>query len=176
MLHGVVGESLSALPNVGGPPPPISLPADVLIWAKPCTSPVAEATPGTACTVPISVSGIWSRVVLNPASTLLVERTNASVLANALAKIVSNVPRIVSLKTNTPDRNVVPAMIASAVSARRPLRARTFFSERRNMSLLEPLHPVAHHLGGRLGHLVDDLAVGQGDHAVGVAGRDRVVG
>ena len=104
----------------------------------------------------ISESGIWSRVVLNPASTLFVERTNASVLANALAKILSNVPRIVSLKTNTPDRNVVPAMIASAVSARRPLRARTFFSERRNMSLPEPLHPVEHPLGRRLGHLVDD--------------------
>ena len=133
MLHGVVGESLSAAPNVGGPSPPISLPSAVLIWAKPCTSPVAETTPGTDCTVAISESGIWSRVVLKSASTLFVERTNASVLAYALAKIVSNVPRIVSLNTNTPDRKVVPAMIASAVRVSRPFLASTFFSESRNM-------------------------------------------
>src|SRR4051794_31504243 len=67
-------------------------------------------------------------------------------------------------------------MIASAVSARRPLRASTFFSDRRNTSLPEALHAVEHPLGGGLGHLVDDPPVGQEDDAVGVARRDRIVG
>src|SRR3954447_612442 len=89
----------------------------------------------------------------------------------------SNVPRIVSLNTKTPLRNIVPAMIAAAVSSSRPLRATTFFSECLNMaSLPEALQPVEHPLGGGFGHLVDDLPVGEEDDAVGVTRPRRVVG
>src|SRR4029077_6564731 len=89
----------------------------------------------------------------------------------------SNVPRIVSLNTNTPLRNIVPAMIAAAVSRSRPLRASTFFSESLNIaSLPEALHPVEHPLGGGFGHLVDDLPVGEEYDPFGGAPRDRVMG
>src|SRR3954452_18986860 len=83
---------------------------------------------------------------------------------------------MVSLNTKTPERNAQPAMTASAERRRRPLRARTFFSAMRSTSFPEALHAVEHLLRCRLGHLVDDLAVGEEDDAIGVARRDRIVG
>ena len=42
-------------------------------------------------------------------------------------------------------------------------------------SVPEALHAVEHAVGRRREHLVDDLAIGEEDHPVGVAGGDRIV-
>ena len=44
------------------------------------------------------------------------------------------------------------------------------------VQLLESTHVVEHGIGGRIGQLVGDATIGEEDHAVGVAGGDRVVG
>src|SRR3954464_13791147 len=82
---------------------------------------------------------------------------------------------MVSLNTANPDRKAQPATTAIAVSSRRPLRAMVLRSASLNISLTEPLHAVEHALGRGVGHLVDDLAVGEEDDAIRVTGGVGVV-
>ena len=83
----------------------------------------------------------------------------------------------VSEKMNVPARNDVPRMTAREVSSKRPLRAMMPFRAILNIdSVTEPLHAIEHEIGRRLGHLVDDLAVGEEDDPVRVARRIGVVG
>src|ERR1700730_11672531 len=70
-----------------------------------------------------------------------------------------------------------PRMTANAVRANRSLCAARLLMLVLHMALVpEAFHSVKHTLGGRVGHLVDDAAVGEEHDALGVAGRDRVMG
>ena len=73
---------------------------------------------------------------------------------------------IVSLNTKTPLRNAQLAMTASAVSSKRPLRARTFLSAIRNISVAEALHAIEHVGGCGILQFVDNASVGEEDDAV----------
>src|SRR3954453_11334185 len=92
-------------------------------------------------------------------------------------KSPSNALLIVAVKTSVPQMNATPRMIATPVSTKRTLWERIPLTVTFHMGLLpQALHPVQHALGGRLVHLVDDLAVGQEHDPVRVARGDRVVG
>ena len=88
-----------------------------------------------------------------------------------------------SEKTSEPQTNATPSTIANVLISRRTLRASRLFQAARNtrQSLASTAvgHP-GHHLEDLLAvgvaHLVDDLAVGEEDDAVGVRRGDRVVG
>ena len=127
-VHGDGAPSCHTPPYWGGPSPPMILPSAVEMAAVPLTSAWAEATPGTANTSSSTLASMLARRSSpNSPSMTSDERTNASVEAYALANSLSKLPLMVSVNTNTPDRNAVPAMTASAVSTRRPLRLQMFF-------------------------------------------------
>ena len=66
-----------------------------------------------------------------------------------------------------PAMKATPSMTASAVVIRRSFLARSEVRVTLHMVLLsEALDPVEHALGGRVGHVVDDLAVGEEHGAV----------
>ena len=96
----------------------------------------------------------------------------------------SKAPPIASVKISEPATNATPSTIANALRSSRSLRATRLRqvtlsiaqAPRPPAELAKLRHPLEHPLGRRVAHLVDDLAVGEEDHAVGVAGGDRVVG
>ena len=85
---------------------------------------------------------------------------------------------MVSVSTSVPAMKATPRRTARLVVRSRSLRAARSLRVVRNMAIYSPklLHAVEHPVGRRCGHLVDDAAVGEEDDAVGVAGRDGVVG
>ena len=85
----------------------------------------------------------------------------------------SNVLRRLSARTNEPTTNETPTRMAMEMAMRRPRRARMLRRAMRAvdpvlMSVPEALHAVEDLLGRRVGHLVDDPAVGEEHDAVGV--------
>src|SRR3954464_7386864 len=72
-----------------------------------------------------------------------------------------------------PDTKATPRMIEIAVRTSLSLWPRTFRVAALNMTRsptlrVEALHALEHHVSGRAGHLVDDLAVRKEENAVGV--------
>src|SRR6478752_10341834 len=115
--------------------------------------------------------------------------TSGAVCANSWLKLLLRV----SVKINVPATNATPRTIANALIPIRSLWAKRLFRVARSTSghrvcdgnradgpalmlRIEALHPVEDPIGGRLGHLVHDLPVGQEQHAVRVSGGGRVVG
>src|ERR1700712_3534003 len=98
-----------------------------------------------------------------------------------LSAIAKNVFCIESVRMNVPETKATPSTIDMAVRASLSLCPNTFrvaaFSISRSPTLrVEALHALQDHVRGWAGHLVDDLAVGEEEHAVGVRRRARVVG
>src|SRR5271166_4642644 len=93
-----------------------------------------------------------------------------------LPNSVLNVLCKVSVRTNVPAMNVTPSTMASAVRTSRSLCASNPLTVTRHMSGSQGPDALQHQVRGRLGQLVDDVAVGQEDDAVGVGGPVRVVG
>ena len=84
-----------------------------------------------------------------------------------------------SVKTKTATVNVTPSGTAIRVSRNRHLFAPTFLKVSfRSVigAVAEGAHVVEDGVGGRIGELVDDVAVGEEHHPVGVGGGHRVVG
>src|ERR1700710_2777467 len=82
---------------------------------------------------------------------------------------------------NVPETNATPRTIERAVRTSLSLCPNTLRVAALNMSSsptlsVETLHPLEHHVGRRPGHLVDDLAVGEEQHPVGVRRTAGVVG
>ena len=176
-----MGRSVQFAPIVGGPTPPIASPvAGSIICAYPVTVPDASATPGTACTVASTVSrdrvAFVAAAAPGPPESLGVNaasaRTMTSLPAETCVNRSSNALFIVSVRTNVPATKPTPRTIESAVSASRSLRASRLLRVARSMrSALQRLEPVEDAVGRRLPHLVDDVAVGEEDHAIRVARR-----
>src|ERR671910_3305337 len=103
-------------------------------------------------------------------------RTSASVSAYASVNRSSNVLVMVSVSTSVPAMNATPSMTAKPVVNRRTLCARRLRIAVLTMSIPESLHAVEHALGRGIEHLVDDPAVGEEHHPVGVTGRPGVMG
>src|SRR5690242_16337864 len=83
---------------------------------------------------------------------------------------------MVSVRTIVPDMNATPSITARAVSANRSLWASSPLIVTRRMVLLAGvLDAIDDGLGRRALELVDDLAVGEEDDAIGVTGGDGVV-
>src|SRR3954454_19722552 len=87
----------------------------------------------------------------------------------------------VSVNTKEPATKGVRSSTDTTVSASRTLWARRLRRPTRIMGLdigsgLQPLHALEDGVGGGGPQLVDDAAVAQEQHPVGVAGRPRVVG
>src|SRR5580765_2168762 len=120
--------------------------------------------------------------VLTPVAFPASDCTGRTVTSGAVCRVSSvNVLSRVSVNTRDPATNATPRTTARALSAIRSLWASRPLTVTRSMSAhppggLEVLHPVQHLLGGGVGHLVHDPAVGQEQHPVGVPGGDRVVG
>src|SRR5213079_3223580 len=93
-----------------------------------------------------------------------------------LPNSVVNVFCRVSVRTNVPEMNVTPRMIASAVSASRSLWASRPLSVTLRMSCPQGPHALEHGIGGRLAELAHHRPVGQEHYPVGVRGAARVVG
>src|SRR6478735_5136426 len=100
--------------------------------------------------------------------------------------VMSNLPAMGLVKTIEPATNATPRTIAKAESSRRSLRAKRLRQVTRHTSVAlagrgglaggELLHLVQHLLTVGPTELVDDLAVGEEDHPIGVRRRHRVVG
>src|SRR5271154_4081185 len=93
-----------------------------------------------------------------------------------LPKRVSNVLCRVSVRTNVPAMNVTPRTMESAVNARRSLCASSPLMVPRHTSGAESADALQDGLGCGVPHLVDDVAVGEEDDAVGVGRPAGVVG
>src|SRR5215207_6488139 len=135
----------------------------------------AALTPGMARTLSTSDSGTGSRSgrLLAWAAKRAVERMMTSdVPVSADARW--NEASMVSVRMNVPETRVTASATASAVPKSRPPCAAAPRS-RRNTSAAKVLHVVDRPLGGRLEHLVDDLAVGQEHDPVGVGGGHGVM-
>src|SRR5271165_1048567 len=89
---------------------------------------------------------------------------------------VSNVLCRVSVRTNVPAMNVTPSTMASAVSARRSLWARSPLMVTRHTSGAHRSDVLEDRVGRRRGEVVDDLAVAQKNDPVGVGRAMGVVG
>src|SRR6187401_3215998 len=88
-----------------------------------------------------------------------------------------NVLEIVSVSTNVPDTNATPSMTAMPVSRNRTFLAQIPLSVTLHMgSAAQALHLVEYRVGVGREQLVDDRAVVEEHHPVGVRRRDRVVG
>src|SRR5580692_4343877 len=92
-------------------------------------------------------------------------------LPNRVLKVLCNV----SVRTNVPAMNVTPSTMASAVRASRSLCASNPLMVTRHMSGPQRPDALQHRVGGRLRQFVDDVAVGEENHAVGVGGPMGVV-
>jgi hypothetical protein len=102
----------------------------------------------------------------NPASKAVarVTLTSLEVLSNRLVKVRLSV----SVKIIVPETKATPRTMASpdrasrSLCASRPRRvARHMSGLHRGPGAVERLHALEHPLGGRVGHLVDDAAVGE---------------
>src|ERR1700677_4348606 len=93
-----------------------------------------------------------------------------------LPKSVSNVLCRVSVRTNVPAMNVTPRTMESAVSAKRSLCASSPLMVTRHTSGAQTADALQDGLGCGVTHLVDDVAVGEEDDAVGVGRAAGVVG
>src|SRR3954470_3008892 len=121
----------------------------------------AALTPGMARTLARSDSGTGSRSgrLLAWAAKRAVERTTTSEPPPVSADAWWNEASIVSVRMNVPETRVTASATASAVPTRRapcasaPRRSRRIFR-----SAAQLLHVVDGPLGGRLEHLVADLA------------------
>ena len=88
----------------------------------------------------------------------------------------------VSENIRMPVTNATPSTIANVLSSSRTRRASRLLREARIMVVRpvrdrgQPGHGVEHLLAGGVAQLVDDPAVGEEQHPVGVRRRDRVVG
>src|SRR6478609_3961642 len=110
--------------------------------------------------------------------------TSASAVLPSM--MLSNVPPMALVKTIEPATNATPSTIANAESSRRSLRAKRLrqvtrhtsgaFAGRRRLARGALLHLVQQLLAVGAAELVDDLAVGEEDHPIGVRRRHRVVG
>ena len=72
--------------------------------------------------------------------------------------------------------NVTPSTMARAVSARRSLWASSPLKVTPTCQLPSVLHALEHRVGGRVGQVAHDLAVGQEHHPVGIGRAVGVVG
>src|ERR1700722_10904061 len=163
-------------PRVGAPPFAMALPSGPTYWAMPVTEPAAAATPGTPCTVATSDSGTLLRCALPPVPSWATPRTWKSMFWYSFENSVSNVLFKVSVRTKVPAMNVTPRTMESAVSARRSLCASSPLIVTRHMSGPQGPDPLQHGVGRGPREVVDDVAVGQEDHPVGVGGAVGVVG
>src|SRR6478609_2454637 len=149
--------------------------------------------PSTRCTPsrPVSSSTIAAGTVLvsapvNPPAAAAADVAGRTVMSGAVCRN-SSVKLLfrVSVKTKVPATNATPRTMAKALIPIRSLWASRLFRVARNISghrgrvrgsvRVETLHPVEHPFGRRLEHLVDDPAVRQEQHPVGVAGGIGVV-
>src|SRR5690348_11499240 len=172
------GSKLTA--RVGAPPVAMALPSGATNWANPWTWPSAMPTPGTWRTVASSDSGTGLRVAFPPLPSWATPRTWKSTLAKTVPNSALNVLCNVSVRTNVPEMNVTPKMIASAVSASRSLCASSPLSVTFRMChppllIAERPHAFQHGVGGRRFELAHHRPVGQEHHPVGVGGTARVV-
>src|SRR5258706_15169633 len=89
---------------------------------------------------------------------------------------------MVSVSTNVPDTNATPNITATPVSKKRTFFAQTPLSVTFHIVLqpaelvAQALHLVERRIGSWCEQLVDDRAVGEEHHPVGVARGDGVVG
>ena len=144
------------------------------------TTPAALSTPSTAATSATAEVGIvW---VAPNSSTGRSSRSTPAVMSSDRSPKLERRP---SVSTKAETTNDTARTTAKVVRANRMRLARRFLMVRRNTALLprslgpsvaETAHAVQHRVGGRVGQLVDDPAIGQEDDAVGVGGRDGVVG
>src|SRR5271156_430842 len=91
-------------------------------------------------------------------------------------KSVLNVLCSVSVSTKVPAMKVTPNTMASAVRASRSLWASSPLMVTRHMSGAQRPDALQDRVGGRLGQVVDDGAVGQEDAPVGIGRPVGVVG
>src|SRR3954449_640341 len=83
---------------------------------------------------------------------------------------------MVSDKTNVPDTKATPSVTAATVRKSRSLLTSRFRSETFSMSAAEPAHDLEHAVPGGASQLLDDRAVDEEHHAVGVRRGARVMG
>src|SRR6266511_4190172 len=172
------GASEADTPSVGAPPVVTALPFLPMNCAKPLTEPSATLTPSTLLICWSSEAGTGSRVSpWSLAKVCLVWTTTSMPLVVSL-KGWLKVAFMVSVSTEVPDTKLTPSTIASAVSARRSLWDSSPLMVAFDMARSAPelLHQVEDLVGGGVGHLVNDLAVLEEQHVVGVGGGARVVG
>ena len=104
--------------------------------------------------------------------------TSPTVEANSAVKLRLRV----SVKTSEPATNATPSTIANVLISRRSLRPEQALERGAGTSAQRPRrrghpgHDLEHAVAVGVAQLVDDPAVGEEDHAVGVRRRDRVVG
>ena len=98
--------------------------------------------------------------------------TSPTVEANSAVKLRSRV----SVKIRVPLTNATPSTIANVLISSRSLRPSRLLSAALIMRRGHPGHDLEHLLLAGLAHLVDDPAVGEEHHPVGVRRRHRVVG
>src|SRR3954454_6375890 len=171
------GWSATEAMKFGAPPLPMRLPSLPRIVPTSNTEPSALCTPGcrrtcariagetVGCVPPWLLVSIGFRGVID-----------ASVPFADWVKIWSNERLIVSVKTYVPAISVTPSATASAVRISRSFRANSPRRATLRMGSADRLHEIQDVLGGvRLSAVVDDLAVGEHEQAVGVGGGRRVV-
>src|SRR4051812_17058725 len=83
---------------------------------------------------------------------------------------------MVSDSTNVPETKATPSVTAATVRKSRSLLTSRFRSETLSISTAEPAHDLEHALPGRTSQLLDDRAVDEEHHPVGVRRGARVVG
>ncbi len=181
MWYGEVGLSTQLAPNVGGPLPPMGLPAgESKVAPVRKMTPLACLTPLTCCTVATSADGTgsrWPPPMSWEAPASVCPSTTTAIPWLASVKMAPKTLLMVSPTTNVDDTKAIPSTMATAVRLNRSLWA----SSPRSVTLSTPsgaevLHDVEDPVRGRRAHLVDGLAVGDEDHAVCVGGGQGIVG
>src|SRR3954451_5655108 len=165
------------MPYVGAPRPPTTL-WSLLTTKTPsaCTFPSTRAAPGTLSSCVTSEAGTV-RVDGSPFSVVLpAGRTTTSPTEDPKSRLKPSLSA--AEKTREPTTKATPSAIANVLISRRTLRASRLFQTARSTSVrrLGGGHPRHDLLALRVAQLVDDPAVREEDHAVGVRRRDRVVG
>src|SRR5688572_22917429 len=144
---------------------------------------MASATSGRADSLSMS-AGVIRSVVASPALTADASPTGRTMASDVEPlTMFSKVALRPVLKVLTPARKPMPSTMATVLISRRTLRASRLRQVRRSTSARRLHHRgvlQAGHLGEDLvavgvAHLVNDHAVREKEHAVGVRRRDRVV-
>src|SRR6476661_7603563 len=173
---------------LGAPPVWTAAPPESMRTICPLTAGATARTPSSAVMVSMSARG-------TPLELRSSADTRTSTPCAVFSKMESNVFWSVSVKTKEPATNAVPSTTDSTVSASRTLCAARLRSDTLRIGaldvdamrsdrrvgregvggLVESLHRVEDRIGRRVPQFVDDLAVGEEDHPVGVGRRPGIV-